>query len=103
VHGWTQGSGLRLTDALQRFPSASAFVITDIARDGMLSGPDVTGLAEAARATSIPVIASGGVSSLDDVRELAGVSGLTGIITGKAIYEGRFSVREAVELLGGRS
>ena len=90
VHGWTQGSGLRLTDALQQFPSASAFVITDIARDGMLSGPDVKGLTEAAHATSIPVIASGGVSSLDDIRELAEVPGLSGIITGKAIYEGRF-------------
>ena len=103
VHGWTQGSGLRLTDALQQFPSASAFVITDIARDGMLSGPDVKGLTEAAHATSIPVIASGGVSSLDDIRELADVPGLTGIITGKAIYEGRFSVREAVDLLRRRS
>lgn len=103
VHGWTQGSGLRLAEALQQFPSASAFVITDIARDGMLSGPDVKGLTEAAHATSIPVIASGGVSTLDDIRELAVVPGLTGIITGKAIYEGRFSVREAVNLLRKRS
>jgi len=96
VHGWTAGSGLALGDALDRFPRAAAFVITDIARDGMLAGPDVTGLAWAAARTDVPVIASGGVSSLADVETLAAVPGLAGVITGKAIYEGRFTVAEAL-------
>jgi len=97
VHGWTRDAGMTLVDALDRFPAASAFIITDIARDGMLQGPDVEGLAQAAGATSIPVIASGGVSTLADIESLATIPGVMGIITGKAIYEGRFSVREALE------
>ncbi len=99
VHGWTRRSGVRLDDALGRFPVAAAFVITDIGRDGMLSGPDVEGLAAAASATDVPVIASGGVASLDDVVRLAGIDRLGGIITGRAIYEGRFTVAEAIEAL----
>ena len=99
VHGWTEGSGVQLADALQWFPSAAAFVITDIARDGMLLGPDVEGLATAAAATSIPVIASGGIADLADLRVLAGVPGIAGAITGKALYEGRFTVAEALAVL----
>ena len=97
VHGWTEGSGVRLDDALARFPSAAAFVITDIARDGMLTGPDVHGLAAAVDATDVPVIASGGVASLDDIAALARIAGLGGIITGKALYEGRFTVADALD------
>jgi phosphoribosylformimino-5-aminoimidazole carboxamide ribotide isomerase len=99
VHGWTEGSGVRLTDALASFPTAAAFVITDIARDGMLVGPDVDGLTEAAASTEIPVIASGGVASLADLAALAAVPGLAGVITGKALYEGRFTVAEALAQL----
>ena len=100
VHGWTEGSGVLLAEALTMFPAAAAFVITDISRDGMLVGPDLAGLAEAVAATGTPVIASGGVASLDDLRALAAVGGLAGVITGKAIYEGRFTVTEAIEALG---
>ena len=99
VHGWTEGSGVQLADALEWFPSAAAFVITDIARDGMLTGPDVEGLATAARATAIPIIASGGVATLDDLRALRDVPGVTGVISGKAIYEGCFTVAQALEVL----
>jgi phosphoribosylformimino-5-aminoimidazole carboxamide ribotide isomerase len=99
VHGWTEGSGIRLAEALSSFPSAAAFVITDIARDGMLVGPDVDGLTEAAATTQIPVIASGGVASLADLAALAAVPGLAGVITGKALYEGRFTVTEALTQL----
>lgn len=101
VHGWTEGSGVALGDALGWFPTAAAFVITDIARDGMLSGPDVEGLAAAARSTDIPVIASGGVATLADVVALAAVPGIAGVITGKAVYEGRFTVADAVAALRG--
>jgi phosphoribosylformimino-5-aminoimidazole carboxamide ribotide isomerase len=96
VHGWTSESTLSLGDGLQRFAGASAFVVTDIERDGELGGPDVDGIAAAVAATPTPVIASGGVSSLDDVRALAAISALGGIITGRALYEGRFSVAEAI-------
>lgn len=98
--GWTEGSGVQLADALDRFPTAAAFVITDINRDGMLAGPDTAGLAEAVAATSTPVIASGGVSSIDDVLALASIPGLGGIIAGRAVYEGRFTVAEALRALG---
>lgn len=96
VHGWTESSGVALDDALGRFPGAAAFVITDIGRDGMLAGPDVDGLAAAVAATSVPVIASGGVGTLDDVAALVRIAGLAGIITGRALYEGRFTVADAV-------
>lgn len=101
VHGWTEGSGVQLVDALQWFPTAAAFVITDIARDGMLVGPDVEGLSAAALATEIPVIASGGVATLADIAALKAVPGLTGVISGKALYEGRFTVADALAELAG--
>ncbi len=99
VHGWTEASDLTVTAALRRYPAAAAFVITDIARDGLLAGPDVDGLAEAVAATDTPVIASGGVASLDDIRALAAIDGLHGIITGRALYEGRFGVADALAVL----
>ncbi len=101
VHGWTEGSGVQLFEALAWFPMAAAFVITDIGRDGMLQGPDVEGLRAAAAATSIPVIASGGVATLADVIELGKVPGIAGVITGKALYEGRFTVADGVAALKG--
>jgi phosphoribosylformimino-5-aminoimidazole carboxamide ribotide isomerase len=96
VHGWTEQSGLSVLEALSMFPAASAFVITDISRDGMLEGPDVEGLAAAVAASSIPVIASGGVAQLGDLIDLGQIPGLGGIIIGKAIYEGRVNLAEAV-------
>jgi phosphoribosylformimino-5-aminoimidazole carboxamide ribotide isomerase len=102
VQGWTEASGVRLAEALAWFPTAAAFVITDIARDGMLAGPDIVGLAAAAAATPVPVIASGGVATLADVAALALVPGIAGVITGKALYEGRFTVAQAIDALVGR-
>lgn len=99
VHGWTAGAGVSLDEALGWFPAASAFVITDISRDGMLDGPDVAGLTAVAARSSAPVVASGGVSSLADIEVLAKISGVVGIITGKALYEGRFTVAEALGVL----
>lgn len=103
VHGWTAGSGLDLFTVLARLENAGAqaVVATEIGRDGMLTGPDL-GLYRALRIrTSLRVVASGGVSSLDDLRALVGVGGLEGAIAGKAIYERRFSVAEAVEACRG--
>lgn len=100
VHGWTQGSGLQLDDAYALFPTATVFVVTDISRDGMLDGPDVEGLARSVELAGAPVIASGGVARLTDIARLAEIDGLGGVITGKALYEGRFTVTDAVALLG---
>mgnify|MGYP001817406903 CR=1 FL=1 len=100
VHGWTEGSGLALDDAYALFPTADVFVITDIGRDGMLVGPDLDGLARSAELAGAPVIASGGVSSLDDVIALTRIENLGGVITGKALYEGRFTIGEALAAVG---
>jgi phosphoribosylformimino-5-aminoimidazole carboxamide ribotide isomerase len=102
VHGWTEGSGIHVWDVLGAYPSASAFVITEIGRDGMLTGPDLGGLRRAVETSKVPVIASGGVASLADIAALATIVGLAGIITGKAVYEGRLSVADAVRLLASR-
>ncbi len=96
LHGWTERSGVLLDHVYDRFPTAAAFVITDIGRDGMLQGPDLAGLAASARRGGAPVIASGGVSSLGDLADLAQIPGLGGIITGKALYEGRFTLQAAL-------
>ena len=99
THGWTESSGRMVLDILGDYPSAAAFVITDISRDGMLTGPDVDGLVAAASATTVPVIASGGVGSLDHLRTLAAGPGIEGVIVGKAIYESRFTVADAIGVL----
>lgn len=97
--GWLSGSSLTVSAAVTQYPKAAAFVITDISRDGMLAGPDVDGLREVCALTSTPVIASGGVAQLDDLRLLREVRGLAGVIVGKAIYEDRFEVGAAIRVL----
>jgi phosphoribosylformimino-5-aminoimidazole carboxamide ribotide isomerase len=96
VEGWTEPTGHRLLDVLDRFSQVAALVVTDITRDGTLVGPDLVGLADVCAKTSVPVIASGGVGTLTDLAALRDVPGLAGAITGKAIYEGRFTVAEAL-------
>ena len=104
AHGWTAGTGVDLFTLLARFDDVgvAAAVITEIGRDGMLTGPDVDGLARALDASSIDIIASGGVSSLHDLAVLGGLVSarddrrLAGAIAGKAIYERRFTVAEGV-------
>ena len=102
VRGWTEASGRTLTDVLSEVEDAElgAVVVTDISRDGMLGGPDLDGLAGVLAATRHPVVASGGVGTLDDLRALAMVEAggrlLAGAIAGTAIHEGVFSVREGV-------
>jgi phosphoribosylformimino-5-aminoimidazole carboxamide ribotide isomerase len=106
-HGWEEGSGRTLPELLDLWAGEpiGAVVATAIARDGMLGGADLDGLGALLALTALPVIASGGVGSLDDVRALAGLSvpgradggrSLAGVIVGKALVEGRFSVEEAV-------
>jgi phosphoribosylformimino-5-aminoimidazole carboxamide ribotide isomerase len=97
TRGWEVDSGVSLHDAVQwpAFANAASFVITNIARDSTMTGPDIEGLRDAVASTSVPVIASGGVGSLDDLRALRD-TGVAGVIVGKAIYEQHFTVEEAV-------
>lgn len=107
VRGWLEGSGEDLLDLAAAFADAgvAALVVTEIGRDGTLEGPDVAGLADVLAATTVPVIASGGVGSLDDLRTLAALESagrtLSGAIVGRALYEGAFGVAEAVAASGG--
>lgn len=102
VRGWEEGSGRDLLDVARGFADAGveALIVTEIGRDGTLEGPDLDGLGEVLDATELPVIASGGVGSLDDLRALRGLrSGgrrLTGAIVGRALYEGSFSLADAL-------
>jgi phosphoribosylformimino-5-aminoimidazole carboxamide ribotide isomerase len=97
THGWEEGSGVQLLDAVAwpELTGAASLVVTNIARDATLEGPDVEGLTAVVQATAIPVIASGGVGTLDDLRSLT-ATGVAGVIVGKALYEGRFTIEEAL-------
>ena len=105
VRGWTEGTGLLLTDAFERFSNrgTDAFVITQIERDGTLQGPDLEGLAAALATTGVDVVASGGVGRPSDLKDLAdlAVAGrrLAGIILGRALYEGTIDLAAAIQTL----
>ena len=103
VEGWAQTSELDAVDLARRFEDAgvAAIVYTDIDRDGVLQGLNLPATVELARATSIPVIASGGLAGLDDVRALLRpeYAKLQGVIAGRALYDGRLDAREALALL----
>jgi phosphoribosylformimino-5-aminoimidazole carboxamide ribotide isomerase len=102
AQGWLAGSGRALTDllALWEGEPIGAVVATSVARDGMLSGPDLAGLRALLGATSLPVVASGGVSGVEDLAALARLEAagrtLAGAIVGKAILEGRLTVEEGL-------
>ena len=102
VRGWADVTEKKATELAREMEGfgVEAIIYTDIARDGMMQGPNIEATRALAEAISIPVIASGGVSSLRDIRQLLAIedSGVTGVITGKAIYTGALDLREAVEL-----
>lgn len=104
ARGWTREGG-ELFATLERLERAGCerYVVTDVNSDGMLSGPNLELLRSVCEATDKPVIASGGVSSLDDLRALAGLTdiGVEGAIVGTALYERNFTVAEALNLLQG--
>lgn len=105
VRGWEKsGKGLTILGLAARLKKSGIeeAVYTDIAKDGTLSGPNIQGTKELLKASGLKLIASGGVSSLSDIRRLKSLEkmGLTGIIVGKALYEARFTLAEALKLAG---
>lgn len=104
THGWLNTSEAKAVDVGKRFADAGCdtFIFTDIATDGMLSGPNIEAVKTMAAETGKNVIASGGVSSLQDLLNLKeyATQGVSGAIVGKAIYEGRFTVADALKEVG---
>ncbi len=102
VQGWAEVTGVTAVELAKRFAGdgVAAIIYTDIARDGMLQGPNLEATRALAEAAGIPVIASGGVSSLKDIENLLAIEryGVSGVITGKAIYSGSLDLRAAVTL-----
>ena len=101
ARGWTEEGG-NLFETLERLErdGCARYVVTDVAKDGTLKGPNLDLLKEVCAATKKPVIASGGISSLDDIRALAAMNstGVEGAIVGKALYAGAFTLEEALEI-----
>lgn len=100
VSGWEEQTGATVLEIARRVSDwpLAAIVYTDIAVDGTLSGPNVAATRQLAEATKVPVVASGGVGTLDHLRQLKALP-LQGVIVGKALYEGAFTVRQAVSVL----
>lgn len=102
IDGWSKLSQHNLIDLARRFEKdgVEAIIYTDIGRDGMMNGVNVESTVNLARAINIPVIASGGITNLDDIRALGEVAteGITGAVIGRALYEGTLDLAEALEL-----
>jgi phosphoribosylformimino-5-aminoimidazole carboxamide ribotide isomerase len=101
VDGWTQPTRVRAVDLVRSFADAplGGVLYTDVARDGTRAGPNLEATAELAAETPVPVIASGGVGSLDDLRTLA-ARGIAACIVGRALYDGTFTLAQALEAAG---
>lgn len=98
-HGWTVGTGVPVEDAVAAFEKAGValFVYTDVGRDGTMSGPNLEGIRRIASLTEIPVVASGGIGTLEELKAVAALKreGVVGAIVGRALYEGKFGIGEA--------
>jgi len=101
IEGWKTPTGSGVKEAMERFTAlgVSTFLITSITKDGMLSGPDVETLSEACKHANAKVNAAGGIGRLDDLTILKKI-GIEGVVIGKALYEGRFTLKEAIETVG---
>ena len=100
TEGWAEVSDVQATELAKRFADCgvSAIVYTDIARDGMMQGVNIPATLEMARAVDVPIIASGGVSSIADIEQLLEAREIAGAITGRAIYEDKLDLRAAQQL-----
>ncbi len=98
VKGWTETTPLTVTEAARRAhdAGAAALLYTDVSRDGTEQGPNVDDTAALARAVALPVLASGGVGTLDDIRRLARVPGVAGVVVGRALYTGAVTLPDAI-------
>ncbi len=105
VEGWAEVTDMDVTELARKFEDegVAAIIHTDIDRDGIMQGVNVAATKALADAVSTPVIASGGVSSLDDLRGLKQVGGIAGAISGRALYDGAFTVEDAIAVLAGTS
>jgi phosphoribosylformimino-5-aminoimidazole carboxamide ribotide isomerase len=101
--GWAEETNVMVTDLAKSFEDAgvAAIIYTDIMRDGAMKGPNIDATEALARAVSIPVIASGGVSSLDDLKALKATGVISGAISGRALYDGAIDLNEALSTLKG--
>jgi phosphoribosylformimino-5-aminoimidazole carboxamide ribotide isomerase len=106
VQGWTEKTAMSVVDLVKKIEHLplAAIVFTDIKRDGMLTGPNIESTAQLARSTHIPVIASGGVSRIEDIEALltAEQSGVSGVIIGRALYTGNLDLRECIRIAEGK-
>ena len=104
TQGWLQGSSVKATDLAARFEGSgvAALITTDISTDGTLAGPNISFLRAMAEASTIPVIASGGVGELSDLLSLLSLEplGVEGVIVGRALYDGRIELAEALQAVG---
>ncbi|MCI0526926.1 MAG: 1-(5-phosphoribosyl)-5-[(5-phosphoribosylamino)methylideneamino]imidazole-4-carboxamide isomerase [Nitrospira sp.] len=100
IRGWQEVSDQLATDLARKIEDLpiAGLLVTDIQRDGMLTGPNLNVLQVMVNATRIPVIASGGVRSIEDIKNLLKIKGLYGVIIGKALYEGFLNLEEAISL-----
>lgn len=100
IKGWEEVTSVRAKELAKRLEMAgvSGIIYTDINRDGMLSGPNIEATGEMVESVKIPVIASGGVSCLEDIKNLMRIKNLWGVITGKAIYSGALDLKEAMRI-----
>ncbi|MDP2279307.1 MAG: 1-(5-phosphoribosyl)-5-[(5-phosphoribosylamino)methylideneamino]imidazole-4-carboxamide isomerase [Nitrospirota bacterium] len=100
VKGWVEVTGADAKNLAREMEKAGAagIIYTDISRDGMLAGPNIPAMKEMAETVSIPIIASGGVSSIKDIISLKEIKNLWGVITGKAIYSGAVDLKEAIRI-----
>jgi len=102
AEGWLEVSTIPVVDLVKRFEDCgvAAIVFTDISRDGALTGINAIATAELAQEIDIPVIASGGVKGIEDIKACARLShfGIEGVITGRALYDGRLSLRDAIQI-----
>ncbi|MEM9250215.1 MAG: 1-(5-phosphoribosyl)-5-[(5-phosphoribosylamino)methylideneamino]imidazole-4-carboxamide isomerase [Pseudomonadota bacterium] len=102
TRGWAEETDMRVTDLARAFEDAGidAIIYTDIDRDGAMQGPNTAATAALAKAVSVPVIASGGVSSLDDLIALRDAGSIAGAISGRALYDGKLDLADALAALG---
>lgn len=104
IRGWEEVTSIHARELAKRLElvGVAGIIYTDINRDGMLTGPNIGATKEMVERVNIPVIASGGISCMDDIKNLMNIKNLWGVITGKAIYSGALDLKEAIKFVTGQ-